>query len=134
MLDHVSITVKDLDRSCRFYREAFGLADGAGWERKPQGLRSRLLVSREGAGLELVGARGMKPDLNRRERNGFADVVVQEGFTHISFSVDDMEGAIARVVRLGGRVIEVPRAGITVKSFAFVEDPDGIAIELVERE
>jgi catechol 2,3-dioxygenase-like lactoylglutathione lyase family enzyme len=134
MLDHISLTVKDVEASARFYMGLFGLKTDKGWERKPEGLRAMVLLSDNTTRLELIQAKDMKPNLNNRNRNNFVDVTKQEGFTHISFSVKNMDGTVAKAVEMGGRIIEKPRTGITVKSFAFVEDPDGIAIELVERD
>lgn len=134
MLDHISLTVKDVEASARFYIELFDLKPDRGWERKSEGLRAKILLSDNKTRLELIQAEDMKPNMNNKGRDNFVDVTRQEGFTHISFSVKDVESTVAKVVEIGGRVIEKPRAGITVKSFAFVEDLNGIAIELVERE
>ena len=57
------------------------------------------------------------------------------GLTHLSFRVEDLEAVTARLVALGGRVLEDtrvdnPRYGASV---LFLVDPDGTRIELVQQ-
>jgi len=55
-----------------------------------------------------------------------ADRVFNEpGLTHLSISVDDLAGTVARVVELGGEIVtDLPVASI-------VRDPDGQLLELL---
>lgn len=55
-------------------------------------------------------------------------------FGHIALEVDDIHGACADIAARGGRVVRPPgpmKHGSTV--IAFVEDPDGYKIELIQR-
>jgi lactoylglutathione lyase len=55
------------------------------------------------------------------------------GFGHIALEVDDIHAAVARIRALGGEVLREPgpmKHGTTV--IAFVVDPDGYRIELIE--
>src|SRR5690606_13081121 len=57
-----------------------------------------------------------------------------DGFGHIALSVDDAAAACDRIRARGGRVVREAgpmKHGKTV--IAFVEDPDGYRIELIER-
>ena len=57
-----------------------------------------------------------------------------DGFGHIALSVDDAAAACDRIRARGGRVVREAgpmKHGSTV--IAFVEDPDGYKIELIER-
>lgn len=55
------------------------------------------------------------------------------GYGHIALGVDDIYGTCDRIKSLGGKVTREPGAmkhGTTV--IAFVEDPDGYKIELIQ--
>lgn len=55
-----------------------------------------------------------------------------EGFGHIALEVDDVYHAAEEIRRRGGKIIREPgpmNAGTTI--IAFIEDPDGYAIELI---
>lgn len=57
-----------------------------------------------------------------------------DGFGHIALAVDDAAAACARIRERGGKVVREAgpmKHGTTV--IAFVEDPDGYRIELIER-
>jgi lactoylglutathione lyase len=56
------------------------------------------------------------------------------GFGHIALGVDDIHAAVERIRALGGEVVREPgpmKHGTTV--IAFVADPDGYRIELIEQ-
>ena len=54
------------------------------------------------------------------------------GIKHIAFIIDDMEATIDKAVKYGGKIIWPIKSGITVKRIAFISDPNGVPIELVE--
>jgi predicted enzyme related to lactoylglutathione lyase len=51
----------------------------------------------------------------------------QIGLTHISFSVSDLPGVLARVAEFGGAVVDSSVA----KGAAMIRDPDGQLLELL---
>ena len=58
---------------------------------------------------------------------------IGNGYGHIALGVDDIYGKCDRIKSLGGKVTREPGAmkhGTTV--IAFVEDPDGYKIELIQ--
>lgn len=131
MIDHVSFTVNDLDKSCYFYTKLFGLRVIREWERKQNGLRAKVLGTEDRGLIEIIEYKGTKSQ-NGENYQDFVALVRKPGFTHISFPISDMKGTLKKLAKLGGKLVDGPKPGITVKSFAFVTDPEGITIELVE--
>jgi predicted enzyme related to lactoylglutathione lyase len=58
------------------------------------------------------------------------------GLTHLSFRVPDVAGTAARIVELGGAVIESSRTTIdlggSALEFLHCTDPDGVRVELMD--
>jgi lactoylglutathione lyase len=129
--NHVGHCVSDLARSRLFYEELLGFS----FERelhpaddpastllrlpKPLGMTA-LYLRRDGLVLELLHfAGGTEP---ARER-----VMNDPGLTHISLSVDDVDGVCARVADYGGEVLADTNIGFGI----FIRDPDGQLVELL---
>ena len=134
---HFGICVSDLDRSLRFYCEGLGFElveshsvgpeFGALMEVDDVALESRF-VERDGVRIELLwfespgvlGAPGERRSMN------------QLGLTHLSFRVDDVDEAAARLAALGGTVVESSRTAFPPLDFVYCTDPDGTRIELMK--
>ncbi|MBV8690551.1 MAG: VOC family protein [Actinobacteria bacterium] len=134
---HFGICVSDLDRSLRFYCDGLGFeqtqSHSVGAEFGPlmevdePKLESRF-ITRDGINIELLwfATPGHTGDGQRRPMN-------QLGLTHLSFRVDDVEGTAARLVELGGRVVEGTRTTFApTLDFVYCTDPDGVRIELMK--
>ena len=113
---HIHLLVRDLERSIRFYRQAFGLAVVL----RNQAERMAFLQT-PGTG-EIVTLRENESDLVGR----------CAGIDHFGFPLVDaneLEDAIREVEAAGGRLIE--RATIAGGyPTAFVADPDGYRIQI----
>jgi lactoylglutathione lyase len=88
-------------------------------------------IRREGTAIELLAFSEPAPfgDGERRAVN-------QLGLTHLSFRVAEVEAVAAKVVELGGAVVESSRTtvefGGTPLEFVYCTDPDGVRIELMD--
>ncbi|WP_290537792.1 MULTISPECIES: lactoylglutathione lyase [Alcanivorax] len=123
---HTMLRVGDLDRSVAFYTEVLGMKE---LRRKeyPEGRFTNVFVGyqpeSEGAVLELT----YNWDQSRYD--------LGDGYGHVALAVDDVYAACERIRERGGRITREPgpmKHGSTV--LAFVEDPDGYKIELLERD
>jgi catechol 2,3-dioxygenase-like lactoylglutathione lyase family enzyme len=130
-VNHLGQCVTDLGRATRFYVELLGFEV----ERDltvPDGPAAALLGVEPPVGLRAVYLR--RGDLvlelmvfDRPGNPGFtARQFTEPGLTHLSFSVDDLAAAVARVEELGGQV--VTHLG---DAAAMVRDPDGQLLELL---
>jgi lactoylglutathione lyase len=76
---------------------------------------------RDGLVLELI-------DYSKREVHaGQQRVMDQVGLTHMSLSVSDLGGVLAKVESFGGAVVQETVS----EQFAMIRDPDGQLIELL---
>lgn len=132
VFNHVGLCVADRERSRRFYEGLLGFQFW--WELdppdnltaqlvglpEPLGVHATYLV-RDGFVLELM-------DYSKREVHaGSERVMDQIGLTHISFSVSDLPGVLARVAEFGGEVVD---ASVS-EGAAMIRDPDGQLLELL---
>lgn len=120
---HTMIRVGDLDRSIRFYTETLGMQL---LRRKdyPEGRFTLAFVGygdeKDHTAIELT----FNWDTDRYD--------IGSGFGHLAIEVDDVYAAAEKIRDRGGKIIREPgpmNAGTTI--IAFVEDPDGYAIELL---
>ncbi|MEY2342853.1 lactoylglutathione lyase [Acidithiobacillus sp. IBUN Pt1247-S3] len=121
---HTMLRVGDLDRSLAFYTEVLGMRV---LRRKdyPEGKFTLAFVGYEeedhGAVIELT------------YNWGVTSYSLGDAFGHIAIEVEDAAAACDQIRARGGRVVRDPgpmKHGTTV--IAFVEDPDGYRIELIE--
>lgn len=119
------IRVGDLDTSLAFYTEVLGMH----LIRRHEYPEGRFTLAFVGYGDEASNA--------VIELTYNWDTTAYElgnGFGHIALAVDDAAAACERIRARGGRVVREAgpmKHGTTV--IAFVEDPDGYKIELIER-
>jgi diaminopimelate decarboxylase len=142
-VDHVSVSCADLGRSLAFYRDALGLAVTAEGTDDDPALAQ--LVGLAGARVryaELDLGQGLMLELLEYEQPRGRPVQAEPcdpGAAHLSLRVGDLDAALRRVcppgdgdgdgtaaVTLGGTGWEGARA-------AYVRDPDGFVVELLER-
>ncbi|MFN5464175.1 MAG: lactoylglutathione lyase [Cyanobacteriota bacterium] len=121
---HTMLRVGDLERSLEFYTEVLGM---------------RLLRRKDYPGgrftLAFVGY-GEESENTVLELTHNWDTEayeIGEGYGHIAIGVEDITGTCQAIAEKGGRVVRPPgpmQHGSTV--IAFVEDPDGYRVELIQ--
>ncbi len=135
---HLGLCVADLERSLRFYCDGLGFEPSAAFELDdttvPAIARGLELDGPVSVTSQFVQLGAMKiellhyrtPQPTGRPSNNRA----QLGFTHLSFHVDDVDAAAARLVGYGGTILPDTRADVGVE-IVFLADPDGARIELM---
>lgn len=130
---HIGLCVSDLGVALRFYRDGLGCEDGPYFNIDHP-------ISEMSGDVRLVSKFVRSGDL-RIELLAFAAPTAtgvpsskrnELGLTHLSFKVEDIDIAAARLVAHGGTVIEgtrsCPEGGVHI---IFVADPDGTRVELM---
>ena len=137
-LTHIGLCVTDLERSLRFYRDRLGFAfeHDLHVEGEPTDTLLRLrgvvldavYLTRDGVRLELLHFAG-PPAPPARERS-----MHERGLTHLSFRVADLDATLAALRAAGDRILDetIIRFPDFGAAAAFVADPDGQLIELVQ--
>ena len=125
-LFHTALSVMNLEKSRKFYENVFDLKFRNTARSEELEATFLQLEDEEGNFVELFEHDSPHPlhdDLMDFQKNGIK---------HISFIVQNLEAVINSAIDNGGTVIRAPQSGKTVKRNAFIGDPDGIPIELVE--
>ncbi|MFP1132008.1 lactoylglutathione lyase [Asticcacaulis sp. W401b] len=127
---HVMIRVKDLDRSVAFYADALGMRE-LRREDYPSGAFTLCFLGydeeQDGTVIELTYNYGDK-EYSHGSR-----------FGHLAVAVEDVYAACGRLRQLGVKITREPgdMAFAPVNGqreiIAFIQDPDGYSIELIQR-
>jgi lactoylglutathione lyase len=117
---HTSITVKNLDESIGFYTEKIGMK-----------LERRHEIKQNNAEIAFLGIDGTDHKVELTWWKDKKDYVEGDQLDHLAFGVPDLEEAINR---LRAKKVEIAKEPYSLGSskIAFVKDPNGIWIELIE--
>jgi catechol 2,3-dioxygenase-like lactoylglutathione lyase family enzyme len=140
VFSHFGICVSDLERSLRFYCDALGFekaeshaigSEFAALMDFPDVAVTSQFIRRGPTAIELLAFEEPAPFGGRERRP-----VNQFGLTHLSFRVRNVAATVARMVELGGAVVESSRTTIdlggTALEFVYCTDPDGVRVELMD--
>ena len=122
---HTMIRVGHLERSLAFYTQVLGMT----LLRRHEYPEGRFTLAFVGYGPEAEGA-----VLELTHNWDTAGYQLGDGFGHVALEVPDAAAACAEIKRRGGVVTREAgpmKHGTTV--IAFVQDPDGYKIELIEK-
>ncbi|KAJ1726247.1 Lactoylglutathione lyase [Coemansia sp. Benny D160-2] len=137
--NHTMYRIKDPKASIKFYTEALGmklLEEHHSEESKfslyflgyeDPASKGLVRLGRQGL-LELTHNHGTENDADFAYNTGNGDV---GGYGHIAITVDDLQAACARFDSLSVKFIKRPEEG-RMKHIAFVSDPDGYRVEILE--
>jgi lactoylglutathione lyase len=123
---HTMLRVKDLDESLRFYCDVLGMK----LLRRKDYPDGRFTLAFVGYGNESETA-----VIELTHNWGKTDYVLGDAYGHIALGVPDIRAAIERLRTTGARITREPgpmKHGTTV--IAFLEDPNGYKIELIEHQ
>lgn len=132
---HFGLCVRDLDRTLRFYCDGLGFA-----------LAERFEIGDEfGAALEVEGRVECISQFIRKDALAIELLAYrspgavgaastrrnQLGLTHLSLYVDGVGAAAKHLIECGGKLLPATHAENDAVELVFVEDPDGVRIELI---
>ena len=125
--EHVGMTASNADATIDFYCGLLGLRLAL---RKAQGNGEMLFLDAGGGMLEIAVPADAPVSRSRDVPPGEA------GMRHLTLAYADVDAKLAELEAAGVSVLERPRDAHNtemVRRVAFVRDPDGIIVELVER-
>jgi len=136
---HTGITVSDLDRSIRFYRDLLGCevstpvrANGPFFEEivgVPGCEIDVAFAKLPGHVVELLCYRAPQGRISRLR-------ACDPGFMHVCIKVTDLDKVVAQVRSAGfqavGRVLTAEGGPVDGLKVVYVRDPDGVVLELIE--
>ena len=123
---HTMLRVKNLEASIEFYTENLGM----NLLRRKDFETGRFTLAFVGYGLEESDA-VIELTFNWDQEIGYD---IGTGYGHIAIGVPDIYSTCHQIRESGGKIIREPgpmKYGTTV--IAFIEDPDGYQLELIER-
>lgn len=128
-LDHVGLSVRDLDAMSAWYERSFGYRVQTRFSLDDLGLRIVMLVDDGGRRFELLTRGAGTPGL--RARNAL-DAAASWGFGHVAFRVPDLVPTYDRLLTGGASAVAEPRPSPEQGLwFAWVHDPEGNLVELI---
>jgi catechol 2,3-dioxygenase-like lactoylglutathione lyase family enzyme len=129
-VDHVGLSVADLDAAEGFYSTAFGFTRQLEFELSPHPIRGLMLTHPSGSRLELFEHAESAPGL---QAAGPIEAHATRGYNHFALAASDIDELFAAALTAGASPVIGPRPspepGVR---FAFLADPEGNLVELVE--
>lgn len=130
-LDHIGLSVHDLDAQTEWYSRTFGLSSSTPFQIPAIGLRGVFVIGENGFAIELLERRGSSPGLQAPDP---ATALLTRGYGHICLRVPDVDLAHSAALARGAaeRMPPQPSPEPGVR-MSFLADPEGNLIELLDR-
>ena len=130
-LDHVGLSVANLEAQADWYCRALGLRQTMPFSIPPIGLRGVFVTNDDGIIIELLERQGSSPGLQAPDP---ATALLTRGFGHIAIRVPDIHATYQALIAAGGESRMEPQPspedGVNM---AFVADPEGNLVEIIDR-
>ncbi len=117
---HTSITVRNMDESIAFYTQLLGME-----------LENRREIKQNNAEIAFLGMKDTEHKIELTWWKGKDNYTEGDQLDHIAFAVKDMD---ERIRKLRSEGVEIAREPYTLGTsrIAFIKDPNGIWLELIE--
>jgi catechol 2,3-dioxygenase-like lactoylglutathione lyase family enzyme len=122
-ITHLALTVKDMDKAVDFYCRGLGLKKVFEFTEPETG--APWIVY-----LHLSGKQFVELFYKGKTDNPWNESL--RGFNHVSFEVDDIHGTSKNFEQAGYTMDRQPKLGVDSNWQAWITDPDGIRIELMQ--
>jgi catechol 2,3-dioxygenase-like lactoylglutathione lyase family enzyme len=125
-INHIHLKAPDPRKTAEWYEKAF-LFKIVSDETRVFGDRFIRCQAEDGSmAVNISGARS-------NEKLGPGDASAHHGLEHFGFDTEDIEADIARLEKLGAKLLEGPIQNPNGPRIAFLRAPDDVRVELVER-
>ena len=118
---HTSITVKNMDESINFYTGKLGMT-----------LESRREIKQNNAEIAFLGMKDTNHRIELTWWMGKKDYTEGDQLDHIAFGVKNLKATVEALRAKGVEVAKEPYS-LGTSLIAFVKDPNGIWLELIEK-
>ncbi|MBU5427356.1 VOC family protein [Tissierella pigra] len=118
---HTCIRVMDLEKSLKFYKEALGLVETRRSD-FPEDEFTLVFLADETGNYEVELTYNYNPE---------KPYTIGDGFSHMAFNVEDLEGSRERHKEMGYEVTELMGLPGEKPRYYFVTDPDGYDVEII---
>jgi catechol 2,3-dioxygenase-like lactoylglutathione lyase family enzyme len=127
---HVSLSVGDLDAQQHWYKHALGLSEVVEQFELPEPhVRTVVLRAPNGLRVELIEREGS----SAQAFNDPLEAALTQGFGHWALEVEDLDRTFAELSAAGAQSVSPPAPAVQPGArFAFVRDPEGNLLELIQ--
>lgn len=122
--DHTHFKCSDQDKAAAFFKENFGAKEVSRWETNGMPIIS----------LEIGGCLYNFSPKRANETVDTSTGTVRHGVYHVALKTNDLEAEAAKMKARGVKFTQEVKQLNPKTKFAFIEGPDGISIELLQRD
>jgi catechol 2,3-dioxygenase-like lactoylglutathione lyase family enzyme len=128
--NHVGLAVANLGREQKFFEDAFDMHIEQRFDLPNPPVHTVLLRNSSGLGIELIERQGAT---RLREYSDALDAASTLGYGHWALTVGDLDGLVRHLLNVGATLVSAPADAVQPgMRFAYVKDPEGNLIELIE--